>query len=837
MEGPPSSRSFRPWVWEKPGSVMNFESISEEPGSSSSNTRPPTSRTRGFTSSSGRQTVRWPFHSFSNSRSSIPNFPRRQSGSRSIPQSSGSFPRRAAGSISRSVSSVLGSDIIPDYVVHFMRGETPESLARRHRIPHTPEPGQFPRTQDSQMGGDFLHSASSSPNNSRPGTPRAEREKMLLDERPRPTKSLMTGWRAGVAANMLLAFFALVASITCLALASAQGHMSTNESPLMEGSSAAVEGIARGIVAAVNLLSIILIAGANYVVQILTSPTRAEVDNAHYDLRWLDIGIPSLRNMSLISSTRAALSGIMMAFALLSQVIYNALIITTEQPQSSNSSLNVNGPLLVAITLVNVTIILAYGIVVALALTQRSFNPLVTLGDALTSFLAEPDASTQDSCLITKDEVKRGLWGSREAKYWHVQSNRWFNIPSFSRWSVWLLTWIMPVGLGATALALGVMEEPTNAFSSLGKATVVYELPAGASRSGLAIVAALPQLLLGILYLSSNALLTLFYLSHECSQFAVDLLPFRVSSGQPVGTQTTSLYLTLPRPVSWVLFFLVSAMAFFLSQGIVLVTVDNGGSSTTGIGFSPLSLLVLLALLLVLGLGVVGVSLRKVDPRGAVEGGVPAGNPLALRGGTCSAVLSARCHRVPRESGVEALAVRWGVVIRFRTATSAQGRAFLTIRRVMIGQTIHFLLLRVLLPDALLASCPLFASIRKSATKVGLGVEDVGVPQAARSTPGTDDKAPPPDCAYLALLALLSPQICNTTKMTYTMTAHLCKQIYASWRQARQPSPDLAPPNSTPSSSLLRPVSRSPSPPAQRQRSERRPSNASDSEWPPNGRH
>ena len=90
----------------------------------------------------------------------------------------------------------------------------------------------------------------------------------------------------------------------------------------MEGSSTIVEGIARGILAAVNVLAIILIAGANYVVQILNSPTRAEVDNAHSTFKWLDIGIPSLRNMSLISSTRATLSGIMMVFALLSQVMY-----------------------------------------------------------------------------------------------------------------------------------------------------------------------------------------------------------------------------------------------------------------------------------------------------------------------------------------------------------------------------------------------------------------------------------------------------------------------------------------------------------------------------------
>ncbi|KAF4458018.1 hypothetical protein F53441_172 [Fusarium austroafricanum] len=662
MEGPPSARSFRPWVWEKPGSVMNFEnfeSISEEPGSATTS-RPPTSRTRGFTTSSGRQTVRWPFHSFSNSRSSIPYLPRRPSNTRSIPHSSSSFPRRAAGSISRSVSSVLGSDIIPDYVINFMRGETPETLARRHRIPDSPEPGQFQRPQESQL--DFIHSASNSPGNSRPGTPRAEREKMLVEERPQPTRSLITGWRAGVAVNMFLAFLILVASIVCLAIASAQGHMSTWGSSLMEGSSTTVEGIARGIVAAVNVFAIVLIAGANYVVQILNSPTRAEVDNAHSTFKWLDIGIPSLRNMSLISSTRATLSGVMMAFALLSQVIYNAIIITTEQTEKSKSSLDVNGPLLATITFINVVLTLTYTIAIALALTKQVFSPLVTLGDALTSFLADSDISTQDSCLITKEEIKKGLWGDREGKYWYAKTSRWFNVPSSSRWGIWFLTWIMPVGLATAALALGAMEDPKKAFSAFGKATVVYDLPAGMSRSGLAVVAALPQLLLGLLYLSSNALLTLFYLSHELTQFSSDLLPFRVSTGLPLGAQTTSLYLTLPRPMSWMLFFLVTAMAFLLNQGILLVSVDSSKGSTTGIGFSPLPLLILLILLMVLGLGIVVLSLRNVDPRGAVEGGAPAGNPLTLVGGTCSAVLSARCHRVPREGGVETLEVRWGVV-------------------------------------------------------------------------------------------------------------------------------------------------------------------------------
>ncbi|CAM1501053.1 Fc.00g102150.m01.CDS01 [Cosmosporella sp. VM-42] len=67
---------------------------------------------------------------------------------------------------------------------------------------------------------------------------------------------------------------------------------------------------------------------------------------------------------------------------------------------------------------------------------------------------------------------------------------------------------------------------------------------------------------------------------------------------------------------------------------------------------------------------------------------------------------------------------------------------------------------------------------------------------------------------------------------TYTMSAHLCKQIYASWRQTRQTSPEPVLATSPPSPSFLHPFTRSPSPPAATKRSieERRPSSSSSSE-------
>ena len=51
---------------------------------------------------------------------------------------------------------------------------------------------------------------------------------------------------------------------------------------------------------------------------------------------------------------------------------------------------------------------------------------------------------------------------------------------------------------------------------------------------------------------------------------------------------------------------------------------------------------------------------------------------------------------------------------------------------------------------------------------------------------------------------------------TYTMSAHLCKQIYSSWRQTKQSSPDLSPLPSPPTSIISAPYFSRPSSPAEK---------------------
>lgn len=58
---------------------------------------------------------------------------------------------------------------------------------------------------------------------------------------------------------------------------------------------------------AINVLGTSLLAASNYVMQCLSAPTRSEIDVAHHKGDWLDVGIPSVRNLFRIKKKRTFL--------------------------------------------------------------------------------------------------------------------------------------------------------------------------------------------------------------------------------------------------------------------------------------------------------------------------------------------------------------------------------------------------------------------------------------------------------------------------------------------------------------------------------------------------
>lgn len=55
----------------------------------------------------------------------------------------------------------------------------------------------------------------------------------------------------------------------------------------------------------INVLSTILLGASNLCMQLLAAPTRQEIDEAHKNYVWLDIGVPSFRNLAYISKRRS----------------------------------------------------------------------------------------------------------------------------------------------------------------------------------------------------------------------------------------------------------------------------------------------------------------------------------------------------------------------------------------------------------------------------------------------------------------------------------------------------------------------------------------------------
>jgi hypothetical protein len=78
---------------------------------------------------------------------------------------------------------------------------------------------------------------------------------------------------------------------------------------------------------------------------------------------------------------------------------------------------------------------------------------------------------------------------------------------------------------------------------------------------------------------------------------------------------------------------------------------------------SSTGLLGLLVLLALLGLTVISVGFRRAQSA-VSDNGQAAGNPLVLAGGSCSAVISARCHATEHERNSKfwQRQLTWGVV-------------------------------------------------------------------------------------------------------------------------------------------------------------------------------
>jgi len=105
------------------------------------------------------------------------------------------------------------------------------------------------------------------------------------------------GWRTWIqVATISVGFIFVVNIIITVAFAVRFGVLS-GVATLMVGECGKVSSVDSWLHVLINILSSSLLAASNYVMQVLNAPSRAQLDRAHAQGKYLHIGIPSFRNV------------------------------------------------------------------------------------------------------------------------------------------------------------------------------------------------------------------------------------------------------------------------------------------------------------------------------------------------------------------------------------------------------------------------------------------------------------------------------------------------------------------------------------------------------------
>jgi hypothetical protein len=137
------------------------------------------------------------------------------------------------------------------------------------------------------------------------------------------------GWRGGVLAAATSASLVLLINLIFTIWAGQTSKSGLRIGILYEGECGTVRHADSWLHIAINAMGTILLGASNYTMQCLSSPTRNEIDAAHSKGRYLDIGLPSLKNLSGLKKK------VIFMFLVLSTVplhfLWNSAVFTTTQ--------------------------------------------------------------------------------------------------------------------------------------------------------------------------------------------------------------------------------------------------------------------------------------------------------------------------------------------------------------------------------------------------------------------------------------------------------------------------------------------------------------------------
>lgn len=147
----------------------------------------------------------------------------------------------------------------------------------------------------------------------------------------------LNGWRMGLALCAATACTVVMINLVLAVWAlSKYGLNKGGIGTIQEGNCKTTRRLSLWLHLVINVLSTLLLGASNYCMQCLASPTRDEVDRAHRQNTWLDIGVPSVRNLTRISRYRIILWWLLIICGVPLHLFYNSVVFSTLSSQAYN---------------------------------------------------------------------------------------------------------------------------------------------------------------------------------------------------------------------------------------------------------------------------------------------------------------------------------------------------------------------------------------------------------------------------------------------------------------------------------------------------------------------
>ncbi|KAI8949339.1 hypothetical protein F4801DRAFT_603395 [Xylaria longipes] len=317
------------------------------------------------------------------------------------------------------------------------------------------------------------------------------------------------------------------------------------------------------------------------------------------------------------------------------------------QPLESTCRVGVS-PILLLVVTICVIGKTSMAILATALLSRQDKTPLVTVGDAMASFIEKPESVTSVYCTFGQAEIRKAM--ASDSALVLSKARKWEAVPKLSILAlpghVWITSYLLCfVGIGVcTSLFASAYQTHGlvgGFFQSDGNSFLTFRF----SFIGAVLLANSPQLLLSLCYLTYNNLFTYLQIAREWGKYSEGYSSLRVTD--PQGQQSSTYRLQLPYRYSlplmgasallhWILsntiYVFISIGGYYIGDNLVFHDQSLPATSAVYIGYSTKALLALTILSTFLTtLPLILLSLKRLQ----ADSVVPGCNSLAI---------SAACH-------------------------------------------------------------------------------------------------------------------------------------------------------------------------------------------------